>query len=52
MSQYQIRQLADELQPPETGKLSIVLADNANAKVVLIAFTAGDDLAEHLGNDL
>lgn len=35
---FQIRQLADELQPPQSGKQSIVLADNANTKVVLFAF--------------
>ncbi len=39
---FQIRQLADELQPSESGKQSIVLADDANAKVVLFAFAAGD----------
>ena len=48
MAQFQIRQLADELQPPESGKQSIVLADDASAKVVLFAFAAGDGLAEHL----
>jgi len=45
---YQIRQLADELQPPESGKQSIVLADDANAKVVLFAFAAGAGLSEHV----
>ena len=48
MAHFQIRQLADELQPPETGKQSIVLADDANAKVVLFAFAAGDGPAEHI----
>lgn len=48
MSQYRIRQLADELQPPESGKQTIVLADDANAKVVLFAFAAGAGLAEHV----
>ena len=48
MSEYQIRQLADELQPPESGKQTIVLADDDNAKVVLFAFAAGGDLAEHV----
>lgn len=43
-----IRQLADELQPPESGKRSIVMADDANAKVVLFAFAAGEGLAEHV----
>ncbi|MEZ5943951.1 MAG: hypothetical protein R3C18_21350 [Planctomycetaceae bacterium] len=42
------RQLADELQPSESGKQSIVLADDANAKVVLFAFAAGDGLVEHV----
>ncbi|MEZ6043116.1 MAG: cupin domain-containing protein [Planctomycetaceae bacterium] len=48
MAHFQIRPLADELQPPETGKQSIVLADDANAKVVLFAFAAGDGLTEHV----
>ena len=38
---YQIRQLADELQPPETGKQSLVLLDDANTTVVLFAFADG-----------
>jgi quercetin dioxygenase-like cupin family protein len=45
---FQIRQLADEIQPSESGKQSIVLADNAHAKVVAFAFAAGDGFAEHL----
>jgi len=45
---FQIRQLADELQPPESGKQSIVLTDDDNAKVVLFAFAAGDGLKEHV----
>ena len=45
---FQIRQLADELQPPESGKQSIVLLDDANAKVVLFAFAAGSGLTEHV----
>lgn len=44
---FQIRQLADELHPPESGNQSIVLADTTNSKVVLFAFAAGDGLAEH-----
>lgn len=48
MSQYQIRQLADKLQPPESGKQSAVLADDANAKIVLFAFAAGDGLKQHI----
>ena len=46
--QLQIRQLAQELQPPESGKQSIVLTDDDNIKVVLFAFAAGDGLKEHL----
>ncbi len=45
---YQIRQLADELSPPESGKLSVVLADDENAKVILFAIAAGSGLAEHV----
>jgi len=45
---YQIRQLLDELQPPESGKQSIVLLDDANTKVVLFAFAAGSGLTEHV----
>ncbi len=47
-SEYQIRQLADELQPPESGKQSVVLLDDANTKVVLFAFAAGGRLTEHV----
>lgn len=46
--EHQIRQLADELQPPESGKQSIILTDNDNSKVVLFAFAAGDGLKEHV----
>lgn len=45
---FQIRQLADELQPPDSGKQSIVLADNAHTKIVLFAFAAGGGLVEHV----
>jgi len=45
---FQIRQLLDELQPPESGKKSSVVVDDANTKVVLFAFAAGDVLAEHV----
>ena len=45
---FQIRQLADELQPPETGKQTAILADDANAKVVLFAFASGSGLTEHV----
>ena len=47
-SNYQIRQLANELSPPESGKQSVVLADDENAKVILFAFAAGSGLAEHV----
>ena len=45
---FQIRQLTDDLQPPESGKQSIVLIDDANSKVVLFAFAAGSGLTEHV----
>lgn len=48
MSRYQIFQLASELQPPETGKQTKVLADDADAKVIVFAFAAGDGLTEHV----
>lgn len=47
-AEYQIRQLADELQPPESGKQTIVLLDDATTKVVLFAFAAGSGLTEHV----
>lgn len=43
----QIRQLTGELQPPATGKRSVLLSDDADAKIMLFAFAAGDGLAEH-----
>lgn len=45
---YQIRQLADEFYPPESGKQSIVLTDDDIAKVVLFPFAAGDGLKGHI----
>ena len=48
VNSFQIRHLADEIQPPESGKQSIVLTDDDNTKVVLFAFAAGDGLKEHL----
>jgi len=45
---YQIRQLADELTPLESGKQSVVLADDDKAKVILFTFAAGSGLAEHV----
>ncbi len=47
-SKYQIKQLADELPFPESGKQSVVLTDNAKTKVILFAFAAGAGLAEHV----
>lgn len=44
---FQLRQLAEDIQIPESGKQSVVLLDDANAKVVLFAFAAGHGLAEH-----
>ena len=44
---FQVSQLADEIQPPESGKQSIVLLDNANTKVVLFGFAAGGGLTAH-----
>ena len=45
---FQIRQLMDELQPPESGKQSIVVLDDTKTKVVLFAFAAGSGLSEHV----
>ena len=45
---YQIRQLMDEIQPPESGQQNIVLLDDTNTKVVLFAFAAGSGLTEHV----
>lgn len=47
MSPFQIRQIAEELLPPESGKRSIVLTDDAKTKVILFSFAAGAGLAEH-----
>ena len=47
-SEYQIKQLADELPIPDEGKQSIVLTDNAKTKVILFSFAAGGGLAEHV----
>jgi quercetin dioxygenase-like cupin family protein len=45
---FQIRQLMDEIQPPDSGKKSIVILDDAKTKAVLFAFTAGSGLTEHV----
>jgi len=47
-TEYKIRQLVDEIQPPETGKQSVVILDDAKTKVVLFAFAAGSGLTEHV----
>lgn len=47
-TQYQIRQLADELPLPDTGKQSVILLDDAHTKVVLFAFASGHGLTEHV----
>jgi quercetin dioxygenase-like cupin family protein len=47
-TQYHIRQLADELQTPDTGKQSAILLDDAHTKVVLFAFATGHGLTEHV----
>ncbi len=44
-SNYLVKQLADELATPESGKQSIVLIDNSKTKVILFAFAAGAGLA-------
>ena len=46
--EYKIRQLADEFQPPESGKHNVVLAEDADAKIILFTFAAGDGLKEHV----
>lgn len=43
-----IKQLADEISFPESGKQSVVLLDNSKTKVVLFTFAAGGGLAEHV----
>ena len=47
-SEYQIKQLADELSIPESGKQSVVLNDNSKTKVILFSFATGGELAEHV----
>lgn len=45
---FEVRQLTEELQPPESGKKSIVIVDDEKKKVILFAFAAGTGLAEHV----
>ena len=47
-TEYQIKQLADQLPIPESGKQSVVLTDNAKTKVVLFSIAALGGLAEHV----
>jgi quercetin dioxygenase-like cupin family protein len=46
--QYLITQLADQFTTPDSGKQSVVLADDPKTKVVLFSFAAGSGLAEHV----
>lgn len=45
---FEVRQLTEELQPPESGKKSIVVAGDEKKKVILFAFATGAGLAEHV----
>lgn len=47
-SEYQIKQLADALPIPESGKQSVVLIDNDKTKMLLFSFASGAGLAEHI----
>lgn len=47
-TEYVIKQLADALPIPESGKQSIVLNDNSKTKSILFAFATGAGLAEHV----
>lgn len=49
-TQYQIRQIDDELHPPDSGKQSVILLDDAHTKVVLFAFASGHGLNEHVAS--
>ncbi len=46
--QFLVKQLADELATPASGKQSVVLIDNSKTKVILFSFAAGAGLAEHV----
>jgi quercetin dioxygenase-like cupin family protein len=45
---YDIRHLMQEVIPPQAGKQSVVVVDDAKTKVVVFAFAAGAGLAEHV----
>lgn len=44
---FELHQLSYEIQPPESGKESRVLNDDADTKLMLFAFSAGDGLKGH-----
>ena len=48
MSTYQIHQLGESIELPESGKKNRLLFEDDRMKVVLFAFAAGAGLAEHL----
>ena len=48
MTQYLITQLADQITIPDSGKQSVVLADDPKTKVVLFSFAPGSGLTEHV----
>jgi quercetin dioxygenase-like cupin family protein len=45
---YLIKQLAQELAIPESGKQSLILMDNTKIKTILFSFAVGSGLAEHV----
>ncbi len=47
-TEFQIRQIVDEIILPETGRQSTILLDDAKSKVVLFGFAAGAGLGEHV----
>lgn len=47
-TEYQIKQLADELPVDTEGKKSVILTDSDKTKVILFSFAAGAGLAEHI----
>ena len=47
-TEYCVKQLADELAIPESGKKSVVLNDDSKTKAILFAFAVSGGLAEHV----
>lgn len=45
---YYVRHLTEQIEPPITGKQSMLLLDDADAKVMLFAFASGEGLSEHV----